>query len=206
MINAEDVVFVLLAAGASTRFGKANKLEAALLGQPVGFHLVTALAAVPFRDRLVVRGGCRLDFMARGFTEIPNEQPNLGMSESVKLGVRHARDMDAAAVLIALADMPRVTAAHVHRLLDAAGAPDAIIASSDGIKPKPPALFGRDRFDSLLNLHGDAGARDLLRAGRHVVTSLAELIDIDTPEDLDRLRDLIHAPEAITRAGARRSD
>jgi molybdenum cofactor cytidylyltransferase len=205
MIRAEDVVLILLAAGISERFGDANKLEAEFLGQPVGFHVVTALEDVPFRDRLVVRDGCSLDFTTRGYTEIRNEQPGLGMSESVKLGVKHARDMDAAAVLIALADMPRVTAAHIYRLLDAADSSDAVVASSDGTEPRPPAVFGRDRFDFLLSLNGDEGARDLVKAGRHVVTSPAELIDIDTPEDLNRLRDLIHAPEAITRAGARRS-
>ncbi len=38
-------------------------------------------------------------------------------------------------------------------------------------------------------------ARDLVRAGRHVVTTPAELIDIDTPEDLDRLRAIAEAPD-----------
>jgi molybdenum cofactor cytidylyltransferase len=51
----------------------------------------------------------------------------------------------------------------------------------------------------LLDITGDQGARDLIRAGRHVVTSPAELIDVDTPEELDELRRLVHAPEAHTR-------
>ncbi len=199
MTRAEDVVLVLLAAGRSERFGVANKLEADLLGRPVGLHVVTALEDVPFRTRMVVRDGGDLDFTTRGYTEIRNEQPGLGMSESVKLGMACAQAMDAAAVLIVLADMPRVTAAHIHRLLDAADGADAVVASSDGVKPKPPALFGRDRFDTLLGLTGDEGARDLIRAGRHVVTDPAELVDIDTPADLDRLR-------ALIRGGARRSD
>jgi len=199
MTRAEDVVLVLLAAGRSERFGVANKLEADLLGRPVGLHVVTALEDVPFRARMVVRDGCDLDFTTRGYTEIRNEQPGLGMSESVKLGVACAQAMDAAAVLIVLADMPRVTAAHIYRLLGAADGAAAVVASSDGVKPKPPALFGRDRFDTLLGLTGDEGARDLISAGRHVVTDPAELVDIDTPADLDRLR-------ALIRGGGRRSD
>jgi len=119
--------------------------------------------------------------------------------------VQRAKDDGAAAVLIALADMPRVTAAHVYRMLDAADSADAVVASSDGEKPSPPALFGRGRFDFLLTLDGDAGARDLVKAGRHVVTAPAELIDIDTPEDLERLQALVHDPRAaITRALTRR--
>jgi molybdenum cofactor cytidylyltransferase len=46
-------------------------------------------------------------------------------------------------------------------------------------------------------LTGDKGARELVQAGRHVVTSPAELIDIDTPEDLEKLRQLVHAPERL---------
>lgn len=197
MTNAEDVVLILLAAGRSDRFGAANKLEAEFLGRPVGFHVVTALENVPFRERLVVRDGCSLDFVGRGYTEVHNDHPELGMSESVKLGVKAAQEMGAAAVLIALADMPRVTASHIHRLLDAANGEDAVVASSDGHEPRPPVLFGCGRFDFLLTLKGDQGARDLVKAGRHVVTSPAELIDIDTPEDLERLRELVHAPERL---------
>ncbi|MDP1028518.1 nucleotidyltransferase family protein [Sphingomonas sp. KR1UV-12] len=193
MIAARDCVLILLAAGRSARFGPQNKLGADLLGLPVGLHVVTALEDIPFRARLAISGGGALDFSTRGYTVIQNDQQDLGMSESVKLGVARAREMEAAAVLIVLADMPRVTAAHIGRLLDAADSSDAVVASSDGREPKPPVLFGRDRFDALLSLTGDRGARDLIRAGHHVVTSPAELIDIDTPEDLERLRRAVHA-------------
>ncbi|WP_326525556.1 nucleotidyltransferase family protein [Sphingomonas sp.] len=202
MIAAEDVALILLAAGRSSRFPDGNKLEAEFLGKPVGLHVVTALKDVPFRTRFVVADGCALDFA--GYRVIHNDAPDQGMARSVRLGVEYARGAGAKAVLIALADMPRVTAAHIYRLLDAADADDAVVASSDGVRPGPPALFGAGRFDFLLSLEGDAGARDLVRAGKHVVTAPAELIDIDTPEDLAELRRLVHAPEAITRPEARR--
>ncbi len=191
MIAAEEVVLVLLAAGRSERFGAADKLAADLNGISMGLHVVAALADVPFRARLAVRSGCGLDVAAYGYTDIANPRPELGMSGSVRLGVECARTMGATAVLIALADMPCVTAAHVRRLLDAGGADDAVVASSDGTKPTPPALFGRGRFDALLGLTGDAGARDLLRGGRHVTTDSAELVDIDTLEELRALRDRV---------------
>ena len=57
MIAAEEVVLVLLAAGRSERFGPADKLAADLLGRPLGLHIVSTLAAVPFRARLAVRTG-----------------------------------------------------------------------------------------------------------------------------------------------------
>ena len=198
MIRAEDTVLILLAAGRSSRFAGGNKLEAEFLGKPVGLHVVTALEDIPFKARFVVRDGCSLDF--DGYQVIHNTRVEEGMSHSVRIGVEHAKQAGAQAVLIALADMPRVTATHIYRLLDAADSSDAVVASSDGTQPRPPALFGSSQFDFLLTLEGDEGARELVRGGKHVVTAPAELIDIDTPEDLETLRRLVHAPEARTRA------
>ena len=204
MIAVEDCVLILLAAGQSSRFPQGNKLEAEFLGKPVGLHVATAFEDMPFRARIVVTDGCRLEFPH--YRVIHNEAPDEGLARSLRLGVEAARTERPAAVVIALADMPRVTAAHVYRLLDAAGGPDAVVASSDGTKPLPPAVFGAARLDALEGLSGDAGAREMVAGGHHVVTSPAELIDIDTPEDLDRLRALVGSADAITRAEARRSD
>jgi len=51
----------------------------------------------------------------------------------------------------------------------------------------------------VLAIRGDQGARDLIQAGRHVVTNSAELIDVDTREDLAELQRLVHAPEPLNR-------
>ena len=190
MIPAERVVLILLAAGRSERFGARDKLTEDFLGKPLAFHVVTALEAVPFRERIVVQNGTMLDFAARGYRVIHNDRPEIGMSSSVKLGVASARAGGAEAVLIALADMPRVTATHVYRLLDGADGSDAVVASSDGTRPCPPALFGAGRFDTLLALDGDAGARAMIAGGKHIVAAAHELLDIDRPEDLERLRAL----------------
>ena len=207
MIDAKDVALVLLAAGQSSRFGKDNKLEAEFLGKPVGFHVTTALESIPFSDRIVVTDGCQLDFGARGYRVIHNEDIARGMSFSLHLGVQEAAKSNPKAILIALADMPRVTAAHIYRLFDAFDGPDSVVVSSNGEHPTPSGVFGSGRFEALLKLEGDEGGRKLVAGGRHVVTAPAELIDIDTPEDLERLRQLVHAPErTITRGEARRSD
>lgn len=201
MISVENAVLVLLAAGRSTRFGDVgSKLDEDFLGKPLGLHVAVALEMLPFKRRVAITGRCRIDYGRHGFDVIPNDDPAAGMAGSVKLGVRAAERHGAEAVVLALADMPRVTAAHVHRLFDAAAnRPDAVVASSDGRDTKPPALFGRERFDFLLALEGDQGARDLVSAGRHVVTAPAELIDVDTEEELRQLRGLIRSPEVITR-------
>lgn len=200
MIAAEDCVLVLLAAGRSLRMGDVGrKLDEPFLGRPLGLHVAVALEDIPFMERVAVVGRADCDYAAHGFTIVRNDDPALGMGRSVALGVDCARARGAKAVVVALADMPRVTASHIYTLLDAADGEDAVVASSDGRSPKPPAVFGRARFDTLLTLEGDAGARDMVRAGKHVVTNPAELIDVDTPEELERLRALVNAPEAYTR-------
>lgn len=200
MIAAEDCVLILLAAGRSRRMGDVgSKLDEPFLGRPLGLHVAVALEDMPFMERVAVIGQADCDYAAHGFTIVRNDDPELGMGRSVALGVERARARNARAVVVALADMPRVTATHIYALLDAANGEDAVVASSDGRAPKPPAIFGRSRFDVLLRLEGDAGARDLIRAGKHVVTTPAELIDVDTPEELERLRKLVNAPEAYTR-------
>lgn len=191
MIHVEKTVLILLAAGRSERFGDVDKLEQNFLGQPLAMHVVTAFEDIPFQARFVVKNGTDLDFASRGYRVIHNDDPGIGMSRSVKLGVQNARDDGAEAVVIALADMPRVTASHLYHLIDAVDSRHSVVASSDGVNPCPPAVFGAGQFDFLLTLEGDSGARDLVRAGRHVVTSPAELIDIDTPADLERLRALV---------------
>ncbi|MEH3159458.1 MAG: nucleotidyltransferase family protein [Sphingomonas taxi] len=200
MIPVQDCVLILLAAGRSLRMGDVgSKLDEPFLGRPLGLHVAVALEDMPFRERVAVVGQAQCDYAAHGFTLVQNDDPELGMGRSVALGVACARAQGARAVVVALADMPRVTATHIYQLLDAAEGEDAVVASSDGRTPKPPAVFGSARFDTLLALEGDEGARNMVRAGRHVVTTPAELIDVDTPEELERLRELVRAPEAYTR-------
>ncbi|TKD53226.1 nucleotidyltransferase family protein [Sphingomonas baiyangensis] len=188
MIAPEATALVLLAAGRSQRFGDLDKLDQPYLAEPLAFHVVTALEAVPFARRIAVVSGTRLDFGARGYEVVRNERADDGQGHSLALCVAAARAAEASAVLVALADMPRVTATHIYRLLDAAEGDDAVVASSDGVRPMPPALFGAGWFDRLEALEGDAGARRIIAGGRHIVTSPAELVDIDTPADLEALR------------------
>ncbi len=190
-VKAETTALILLAAGRSARFGDRDKLAEDYLGKPLAFHVVTAFEDVPFACRIAVTSATHLDFASRGYRVIVNDDPGKGQARSVRLGIAEAMARGAAAAVIALADMPRVTAAQIYRLIDDAEDERAVVASSDGVRSSPPALFGAAHFDALMRLSGDRGARDLIARGRHVVTSPAELIDIDTPADLATLSALV---------------
>src|SRR3546814_14476780 len=112
---------------------------------------------------------------------IENKAPINGLSGSIKLGVEACRACDADAVLIALADMPRVTATHIYRLLDYADGADTILASSDGVRPRPPALFGKHRFDWLMNLTRDRGAREMILKEHQSTAATNALLALDPP-------------------------
>ncbi|WP_375398932.1 nucleotidyltransferase family protein [uncultured Sphingomonas sp.] len=189
MIAPENTALILLAAGKSARFGLSDKLCEPFLGQPLGLHVVTALEAIPFARRIAVYDGGPIDYAKRGYQVVHNDDPDLGLSRSVAIGVEAARGAGIEAALIALADMPRVTAAHIYRLFDAERGEMGVVASSDGVEPKPPVLFGAGRFDALQTLTGDTGARGMIAAGRHVVTNADELVDVDTEEELRYLQE-----------------
>ncbi|UYY57832.1 nucleotidyltransferase family protein [Sphingomonas sp. S2-65] len=190
MLTPERTALLLLAAGRSQRFGTLDKLAMPYLGKPLALHAVTALMDLPFLMRVAVVAGTKVDFTAFGYKAVHNSAPDLGQSQSLSHGVAVARNAGADAVLVVLADMPLVSAGHVRRLFATAAGTDAIVASSDGTKSSPPALFGQGWFEVLMDLKGDQGARDLVRRGRQVVTSSTELVDVDTPEDLERLNEL----------------
>lgn len=196
MIRPQDTALVLLAAGRSERFDGAgrDKLAEPFLDKPLALHVVTALEDIPFKARIAVVSGTSVDFAARGYTVVANPEPERGMGHSICFGIEAAKKAGAEAVLIALADMPRVTATHIYRLLDYAAGPDTVLASSNGKQPMPPGLFGAARFDELMQLVGDKGARDLIARAHHVVTAATELVDIDTVDDLEKLRDLYGLP------------
>ena len=82
-----NLSLVVLAAGASRRFGAANKLLQLLDGKPLLCHTLELAAALPVMQRAAV---CSVETAplaeAAGFTVLLNPQPELGQSHSLRLG------------------------------------------------------------------------------------------------------------------------
>lgn len=207
MIASGRTVLVLLAAGRSTRFGEDDKLMAPLGGQPLYRHAVDAVASVDFLGRVVVTSGTSVALGGEGYERVINPAPERGLSGSLTLGVGAARRLGAAAMLVMLADMPFVTPAHVRALFAAADGPGAVVASGDGARTSPPALFAAGRFAELGQLSGDRGARALLGTAALVTTTAHMLADIDTPADLAAAQAWLaaSAPQRPIRGAARQS-
>ncbi len=184
MIAPDAVAAVLLAAGMSTRFGARDKLAVPLDGLPLGLHAARTLGRLPFARKIAVSRSDGLDFARYGFASVVNGDPAAGQAASIRMGLAEARSSGCRAVLIALADMPFVTSAHILALLERFDAQQPVVASTDGAKASPPVLFGASVFPLLDRLSGDTGARMLLREALLVTAPSAELRDVDTPLDL----------------------
>ncbi len=112
------------------------------------------------------------------------------MGTSIGAGVAALRP-DADAVLVVLADMPELTAAHVDRLIaafDPAAGRAIVRATTEAGRPGHPVLFGRRFFELLRGLEGDAGARPLIADYPEFLVEVAlpgsaAATDLDTPED-----------------------
>ena len=183
-MQAKDVAIVLLAAGNARRFG-ADKLMVDFEGAPLGARVAPELVSVAAAAHFAV---CQPDaiiaahYQRLGFDIVDNPNPGIGLSGSLHLAVEAALRTDAQALLIALADMPFVQAAHVEMLI--AACTDNVVASFDGHQPMPPAIFPRAHWPDLLATVGDAGARHILAHAEKIAAPAGTLCDIDTPDDL----------------------
>ena len=187
------IAVALLGAGQSMRFG-GNKLETIVNGKMLGSYAADTLAGMHFGHLIAICNAESPAFQsaleARGFTTVFNTEPSAGQSHSLALAVHAAMKTDANALLICLADMPFITAAHISQII-AEGACEGLVASATGSRRLPPALFVRSLWPSLLKLKGDQGARGQLSGAKPVPCDAHILQDIDIQDDLkyfDKLR------------------
>ncbi|MBS7669453.1 nucleotidyltransferase family protein [Croceicoccus gelatinilyticus] len=193
MTDPSEIACILLAAGEGRRFG-GGKLLAPLDDRPLGLHAADMLKAIPFGAHVAVAGPHAPDFAAAGFEVVTPEATVPALSASIAEGVGAIAGRGFAGVLIALADMPHVPAAHLHTLIAKfEGEPVATLV--DG-RPQPPALFGARHFVELCGLSGDRGAQALLRHAQTVELSPAEAFDVDTQADLENLKSAKHRGKA----------
>jgi len=185
------VAGVLLAAGEGSRFGKPKALVE-LGGMTLADRGVALLRTGGADPVLVVTGAVPVEIP--GTLSVYNQEWRTGMGSSLRAALRALADAEAGAAVIALADQPLVGAAAVRRLIAAyqAGATVAV-AVYDG-EPRNPVLIGRKHWPEVMAAAtGDKGARAFLRARPDLVTPVecgdtGSPQDIDTPEDLARIR------------------
>jgi len=193
--DAPGIAAIVLAAGRSTRMGAANKLIADVGGKPMVLRVVEAALASKAAPVLVVTGHMAAEVSAAlaalDVTLVANPDYASGLASSLKAGIR-GLPTPCEGVLIMLGDMPQIAPDHLDTLM-AAFAPDTIVVPAHEGKQGNPVLWPAAYFPDLLQLEGDAGAKRLIGAHAAHVRELdlgttAIFADVDTPEELTRLR------------------
>lgn len=185
-----DVHVIVLAAGASTRFGSPKQLVR-FSGRPM-LHSVLSRAVEIAGSAVTVVLGANAELFAPLLRHSPasiaiNRDWERGMSSSIRVGLGQLGG-GIGGVMILLADQPAVTTEDLRRLLGAwRRQPDGIAAAHYSGTVGVPAIFPSWCLRELAELRGDRGARALLQrhADRVVrVPMPAAAQDVDTPEDL----------------------
>jgi molybdenum cofactor cytidylyltransferase len=183
------VAGLILAAGAGTRFGGQPKQLADLGGRPLLQWAVRAQCDVAALGRVVVvlgsqaaRVRANVDFGRAEVVVCENWES--GQAASLRRGLDALTE--AAKVVVTLGDAPLVSSAVISRF---AGEAPGTRAVYDG-RPGHPVVLGAEQISQLLSLRGDVGARNLLRGGAVIEAGhLCSGRDVDTPDDLEAIRD-----------------
>jgi CTP:molybdopterin cytidylyltransferase MocA len=187
---------LVLAAGDGSRFGgERSKLLADLDGRPVLEHAIRAQCAIPELSPVVVVLGARADEVSSAVA-FGRAEPVIcreweeGQSASLRCGVRALTGAET--VIVTLGDAPLVTPAVIRRFLDQ---PPGARAVYRGV-PGHPVVLGPEQLEAIASpgFCGDRGAREMLRDGPRIeCADLCSGRDVDTPDDLEAIRNEVRA-------------
>jgi molybdenum cofactor cytidylyltransferase len=178
---------IILAAGASLRLGSPKQL--ARLGAETLLERAVRIALEAEINPVygVVAADLSIESAPSELIRVVNQEVAEGIASSIRAGLRALGHADSALSVVILAcDQPAVTARHLRELAN--GGSDVVASAYSGRKGVP-AYFPKAVFETLLNLCGDLGARNLLQNARALPLPGGEL-DVDTVEELERARKL----------------
>lgn len=187
-----EIAALLLCGGAARRFG-ADKLLAGAV--PLAVRAANNLHAGGGRVLAVIppaRAELREHLEAAGCEILETDRTARGMGASIAAGVEATATRGA--WIVALGDMPLVAPETIAAVRAALEAGATIAAPYDGGGRRGhPVGFSASLRDELLALDGDTGARAILERHAALIVKVRSddpgiFVDIDTPQDLMRLR------------------
>ena len=198
------IYLILLAAGFSRRFGE-NKLLYELDGRPMYEYPMEVLRVLNECRRDIVsvcvvsQYGLILEAAAKyGFCPVENRESALGISSSLKLGIRESRKAGGSEkteehfYCFFVADQPHLRADTVNRFLDGflkSGKKIGCLAKGD--TTGNPVIFHENYIPELMGLEGDTGGKKVLK--RHpedvFLCDVGEVLQLHDYDSRESLRD-----------------
>lgn len=189
---------VLLAGGASRRFGVDNKLLAEIDGVPIVARVAREILGGGVRD-LVVVTGAEHDAYVTALAGLPvrmvrNAAWDAGIGSSIAAGIR-ALSLTCGGAFIVPGDLPNLAAGVFVKLAETfaeAGGERVVVPTTVDGSQRNPVLWPRHLFPQLAALSGGSGGKSLLDTlgGQRVDVAFGDdslFADIDTPDDYARL-------------------
>ena len=188
---------IILAAGASTRFGR-SKQTVSYQGSTLLQHTIQVALDAALGPVIVVTGANEKEVATlireEPVTIVHNKDYHEGIASSIKTGIHEVQQhhSDCANIILMVCDQPHVNKNILQSLVETARTTDKpITASAYTDTIGVPALFDKAFFPDLLSLQGEEGGKKVLLSHQSsvaVVPFPSGEIDIDTPGDLDALR------------------
>lgn len=195
--NIKGISIIVLAAGSSSRLGQSKQL---ILVDGKTLLEKSALAALNSgAEYVVVVLGAQAALHKKAIENLLvgitiNEEWEKGMGNSLKAGLNYlvTKYPETKAVIVMVCDQPFLTAEHLKKLIASFQKnPTEIVASSYNQTKGVPALFSRSMFTQLFKLEDTQGARKIIQlhqGSMQLVEFSKGEIDLDTPEDLSKLK------------------
>ncbi|MFQ3226636.1 MAG: molybdenum cofactor cytidylyltransferase [Porticoccaceae bacterium] len=190
MIDSSNVTCVILASGASTRFGRSKMLHQLGEGVSILAKTIGIYRAIFDQVNVVVRHDDKAVIRLvehQGANGIININSELGLSQSIIAGVEGVPQPKA--WLFALGDMPYVSSDTIRSLTLRASLTEIVVPRTR-IGNGNPIVFGAQFKKQLLGLTGDVGAKHLLKLNAQHV-SFYDCQDIGIHHDIDRISDIL---------------
>lgn len=195
-MNETSVGIIILAAGASTRMGKAKQLLK-FQGKTLIAKVIKSAINSRCSETVVVLGS-NAENIKPEISDFPikiciNKNWQSGMASSLKYGLREllVKLPNLNALIILLCDQPFIDSNHINLLIEKFDQTNkAIVAAEYKNTVGVPALFSNKIFAELFELKGDKGARQIIKSHPTLLEKVelpeAEF-DIDTREDVEKL-------------------
>lgn len=188
---------IILAAGKSSRMGEQHKLLLDFGGKTLVERVIENVARSNLATPILVYSDPRIRDLccSYGISMLENENSDLGMSSSMKLGLSHV-PLKSDGVIFVFGDMPLVSSGILNQMLAAFEAvPDpqgSILAPYYRGHRRLPNIYGRWFFPKIFQIKGDIGPRFILRSHMDRVYKLDFLeetpfFDVDSPEDYQKV-------------------